>query len=188
MLVQAKWASDLLDTVLESGGFPLVFGCLERETMLVVGPDLAATSAAARAAERTTATRGVAMLEVLATAPAASPVVTQVIAALLDARLVDECEIDAAAGVLAAAGLIPPLLLDQARAHADATIAGDRAPARSVRREAGLIQQPKHGGRDPDHAPRGTKVLSPTSQRPLWRVGACGQESRVPGPTAVAEA
>ena len=82
MLVQAKWATDLLDAVLRSGGFPIVFGCLERETMLVVGPDLAATSAAARAAERTAARRGVAILEVLATAHAASPVATQVIAAL----------------------------------------------------------------------------------------------------------
>ncbi len=123
MLVQAKWATDLLDAVLESGGFPIVFGCLERETMLVVGPDLAATSAAARVAERAAARRGVAMLEVLATAQAAPVVATQVIVALLDARLLDESEVDAAVGVLAAKGLVAPTLLARARVDADATIA-----------------------------------------------------------------
>ena len=54
---------------------------------------------------------------------AASPVATQVIAALLDARLLDECEVDAAVGVLAAEGLVPPRLLARARAHADAALA-----------------------------------------------------------------
>lgn len=123
MLVEAKWANDLLDAVLRSGGFPIVFGCLERETMLLVGPDLAATSAAASAAERSAARRGVAMLDALATTQPASKDPARVIAALLDARFLDECEIDAAVSALVAKGLIPPPLLERARAYADATIA-----------------------------------------------------------------
>ena len=116
MLVEAKWANDLLDVVVRSGGFPIVFGCLERETMLVVGPDLAATAAAARAAERSAARRGVEMLDALAAAQPASTDPTRVIAALLDARLIDECEVDAAVRALVAKGLLPPQLLDRARA------------------------------------------------------------------------
>ena len=55
------------------------------------------------------------------------------IAALLDARLLDECEVDAAVGALAAEGLVPPRLLARARAHADATIADITSlPLRSV--------------------------------------------------------
>ncbi len=67
---------------------------------------------------------------------AASPVAAQVIAALLDARLLDECEVDDAVGVLAAEGLVPPRLLARARAHADATLADIiPLPLRSVETE-----------------------------------------------------
>ena len=123
MLVQAKWATDLVAAVLQSGGVPIVFGCLERETMLVVGPDLAASSVATRAAERAAAMRGVAMLEALERAQPASKFPTKVIAALVGAHLLDECEVEAAVGALAANGLVAPTLLARARADVDATIA-----------------------------------------------------------------
>ena len=136
MLVEAKWANDLLDAVLRSGGFPIVFGCLERETMLLVGPDLAATSLAARAAELSAARRGLAVLDVFATAQPASKDPTQVIAALVDAGLLEECEVDAALGALAARGLVQSPLLEHARADADATISEiTPLPVRSVETE-----------------------------------------------------
>jgi hypothetical protein len=77
------------------------------------------------------------MLEVLATAQDPSPVATHVIAALLHAHLLDECEVDAAVGALAAEGLVPPSLLARARAHADATLADVTSlPLRSLETEA----------------------------------------------------
>jgi uncharacterized membrane protein len=123
MLVEAKWATDLLDAVIQSGGFPIVFGCLERETMLVVGPDLAATSAAALAAERSAARRGAAVLDALAMAQPALKAPTQVIAALVDAGLLEECEVERAVGALVARGLVAPPLLEHARARVAATVA-----------------------------------------------------------------
>ena len=120
MLVQAKWATDLRDAVLQAGGLPIVFGCLERETMLVVGPDLAAASVAASAAERGAAMRGVAMLEALERAQSTSNVPARVIAALLGAHLLEESDVDAAVGALAASGLVPRPLVARARAYADA--------------------------------------------------------------------
>ena len=62
------------------------------------------------------------MLDVLAAAQPADRIPTQVIAALLDARLLDESDVDEALGVLAAKGIIPPALLARARADADSTV------------------------------------------------------------------
>jgi uncharacterized membrane protein len=58
MLVETIWERDLLDAVLMSDGFPIVFGRLEPETMLVIGPDLAHAASAARLAERVAVARG----------------------------------------------------------------------------------------------------------------------------------
>ena len=40
MLVEPSWATELLDAPLGASGFPLVFGLLEPETMLLIGPHL----------------------------------------------------------------------------------------------------------------------------------------------------
>ena len=48
LLVEATWASALRDAALAAEGFPIMFGCLEPETMLVLGPSLARAAAAPR--------------------------------------------------------------------------------------------------------------------------------------------
>jgi hypothetical protein len=123
MLVEPKWATQLLDVVLTSGGFPIVNGCLERETMLVIGSELASAAGAATASERATALRGAAMLDALATAQPASTLATDVIPALVDAGLLDECDVDDAVNALADAGLVSRSVVVRARVHAEATVA-----------------------------------------------------------------
>lgn len=124
MLVEHKWTTDLLDAVRMSGGFPIVEGCLERETMLVIGPGLASAVAAADAAEHASATRGAAMLHVLANGDPESTIGTNVIPALVDAGLLSDSDVDEAVGALAAAGIVPLALVERAREQADAAVAG----------------------------------------------------------------
>jgi uncharacterized membrane protein len=121
ILVEPTWVTDLLDAVVTAGGFPIVYGCLEPETMLVTGGSLAAAAGDASARERTAARRGAAMLDALASAqPTPAVVATDVIPALVDARLLDDCDVEDAIGALAAAGLVPVSSLARAREHADA--------------------------------------------------------------------
>jgi uncharacterized membrane protein len=108
VLVETRWATDLLDDVITSGGFPIVFGCLEPETMLIIGPQLAATAEARTATELTAAAHGVATLESMATAPEASTTVAaNVIRALVVARIIDPADVDDTIMALADAGLAP---------------------------------------------------------------------------------
>ena len=119
MLVEPSWATDLRDVVERSGGFPIVFGCLARETMLVVGPDLAAAAIAARASERAAALRGAALLQVLEAGEPSAPIVVTALTALLRSDLLPQSDVDAALSAFAAADLIPEALLARARWHAD---------------------------------------------------------------------
>ena len=119
MLVEPSWAADLRDVVERSGGFPIVFGCLARETMLVVGPDLAAAASAARASEHAAGIRGAAMLQVLERGEPSAAIILRAMTALLRADVLLERDIDGALGALAAAGLIPQALVARARAQAN---------------------------------------------------------------------
>jgi uncharacterized membrane protein len=123
MLVEPKWTTELLDAVVTSGGFPIILGCLERETMLVIGPNVASSVAAASSSERVAAVRGAAMLDALSTAQPASTIATDVIPALVDARILDDSDVDDAICALAAAGLLSRSLVARARAHADSAAA-----------------------------------------------------------------
>jgi len=114
MLVETMWEHDLLDAVLTSEGFPIVFGRLEPETMLVIGPDLVSTARAARVAERVAAARGAAILDALDRAETKAT-----IAALLNARLIVDCDVEDALDALAVAGLVPLASLVQARDQAE---------------------------------------------------------------------
>ena len=58
MLVESTWATELLDTVVTAGGFPIVFGCLEPETTIFVAPALASAADSVSAAERAETARG----------------------------------------------------------------------------------------------------------------------------------
>ena len=137
MLVQAKWATDLLDTrspvrrVSDRVRVPRAGDDARRRPRPRRGFGRRARGRARRRAARCRDARSA--------RDGAGPrrrVATQVIAALLDARLLDECEVDAAVGVLAAEGLVPPRLLAQARADADATIADvSPLPLRSLETE-----------------------------------------------------
>lgn len=49
ILAEPGWATEFLDVVLPSGGFPLVIGYLEPETMLLIGPQVAEAVRAAEA-------------------------------------------------------------------------------------------------------------------------------------------
>ena len=121
MLVETLWESDLLDAVLTSDGFPIVFGRLEPETMLVIGPDLVSAARAARVAERVAAARGAAILDALDIAETKAT-----LAALMNARLIVDCDVEDALDALAAAGLVPLASLVRARGQADGAAARAR--------------------------------------------------------------
>jgi uncharacterized membrane protein len=110
MLVETRWATVLLDEVAGSGGFPIVFGCLEPETMLVLGPQLAAAAETSVAEETVAAARAVATLDALACAPApSSAVAANVLRALVGACIIDPTEVHDSMGALADAGIIAPI-------------------------------------------------------------------------------
>ena len=107
ILVEARWATDLLEKVIETGGFPIVFGCLEPETMLIVGPQLAAAAQARATAEVRRAAHGAATLDALATAPeVASTIAANVVRALVAASIIDPADVDDSTQALADAGLV----------------------------------------------------------------------------------
>jgi hypothetical protein len=110
MLVETRWATVLLDEVANSGGFPIVFGCLEPETMLVLGPQLAAAAEAHVAADNVAAAHAVATLDTLARAPEpSSTVAANVIRALVGACIIDPTDVGDSIGALADAGIIAPI-------------------------------------------------------------------------------
>ena len=121
MLVEPTWANDLVETVFAAGGLPIAFGCLEPETMLIVGPHVASAVLVAQASESIAAVRGAATLDALArtqiTSTAAEVIKSLVVACLLDASAVED-----AIGALATAGLLPPAALARARKQADAAL------------------------------------------------------------------
>jgi uncharacterized membrane protein len=120
MLVETLWERDVLDAVLTADGFPIVFGRLEPETMLVIGADLGSAARVARVAERVSADRGAATLDALDIAETKAT-----LAALLNARLIVACDVEDALDALAAAGVVPLASLVRARGQADAAAARD---------------------------------------------------------------
>jgi uncharacterized membrane protein len=123
VLVELRWASDLLAAVLGSDGFPVISGCLEPETMLVIGLKLAAVVGSVAAEERTTALRGAAMLDALASTSMASTTVADVIQPLIAAGVLNDGDVEDAIGALTQAGLVPRSSLAAARNQASATVA-----------------------------------------------------------------
>ena len=123
VLVELRWASDLLAAVLGSDGFPVISGCLEPETMLVIGPKLAAAVRSVDADERTTALRGAALLDALASTRMASTTAADVIQPLIAAGLLNDGDVEDAIDALAHAGLVPRSSLAAARNQASATVA-----------------------------------------------------------------
>ncbi len=108
ILVEMQWATELLEEVVAAGGFPIVFGCLQPETMLVIGPQLATAAEAVVAAETKSTAHGIATLDSLASRPEmSSTIVAQVVRALVVARLIDPAHIDDTINALADAGLVP---------------------------------------------------------------------------------
>lgn len=114
MLVEPTWVTDVLEAAAGSGGVPLVFGCLEPETMLLIGPHLASAGAAERAAERTASARGERMLDALAS----STIAADVVSALVEAQLLDSSDVEEAIKALAAVAIIPSAALERARQRA----------------------------------------------------------------------
>jgi hypothetical protein len=108
ILVEAQWATELLDAALTAGGFPIAFGCLQPETMLVIGPQLARAAEAVVAAETGAAAHGIARLDALSSGPASSSTVAaEVLRALVAARFIDPAHVDDTVNALADAGLVP---------------------------------------------------------------------------------
>ncbi len=106
VLVEARWATDLLDAVIAAGGLPIVSGCLEPETMLVVGPQVAAAAEAGGLTEAAATGRAIAALDLLATSPApAAIVVATALRALVRAGVIDPADVDDTISAFAASGL-----------------------------------------------------------------------------------
>jgi uncharacterized membrane protein len=109
LLVEQEWATELLDVVLASGGFPLVFGCLEPETMLIIGPQVAEAARVAEARDLAAAAKGSATLDAMASGPAASSTLAAaIIQALLVAGVIRGVDINRVVSSLERAQLIPP--------------------------------------------------------------------------------
>ncbi len=123
VLVELRWVADLLEAVLVSNGLPIVSGCLEPETMLVIGSKLAVAVRAAQADEHTIALRGAAMLDALASTPIASTTAVDVIQPLVAAGLLDDGDVEDAIAALADAGLVPRSAVTRARNEASAAVA-----------------------------------------------------------------
>ncbi|MGZ4726294.1 MAG: hypothetical protein ACXWB2_01110 [Acidimicrobiales bacterium] len=109
LLLEAKWAADLLGVARRSSGFPLLFGSLEREAMFLVGPRLVSAAEAVASSEGAIAARAAAMLEALATEGPATTA-GQVLAALLSARVLSGRDVGGALDALVSAGLVPSSL------------------------------------------------------------------------------
>jgi len=123
VLVELRWASDLLAAVLGSDGLPVLSGRLEPETMLVIGLKIAAAARSVSAGERTTALRGAALLDALASTRMASTTAADVIQPLVAAGLLNDGDVEDAIGALVQAGLLPRSSLAAARNQASATVA-----------------------------------------------------------------
>ena len=65
LLVEATWVADLLHIAVESGGYPVAYGCMEPETALVFGAHLAAAAEAIATVERANADRARVTLDAL---------------------------------------------------------------------------------------------------------------------------
>ena len=142
LLVEPQWEGALLDAVITAEGCPLVFACLESETMLVMGSRLARAVDAADVAERTAAIRGTAMLDSLAAAEG-SATVAEVVSALVHGGVIHVCDVGAAMGVLTSAGVIPLTTLQRATSRADVAVAED-ARAGALRLGPGRRSSPQH--------------------------------------------
>ena len=107
VLVETPWATALLDEVVSAGGYPIVVGCLEPETMLVVGPQLAAAADARASKEAVAAAHGAAALDTLSAAPeTSSTIAADMIRALVVACIIDPTDVDDTISALAHAGLV----------------------------------------------------------------------------------
>lgn len=121
ILVEPSWANELVETVSAAGGLPIAFGCLEPETMLIVGPHVASAALVAQASEHTAAVHGAATLDALAITQITSTA-AEVIKSLVVECLLDASDVESALSALASAGLMPQAALARARKQADATL------------------------------------------------------------------
>ena len=107
LLAEPTWATEVVDVVLPSGGFPLAFGCLEPETMLVIGPQVAAAAREAEAVDLAAAASGSATLRAMASARVPSSVMAAgIIRTLVVAGVIRQADIDHVVNSLAEAELI----------------------------------------------------------------------------------
>ena len=108
ILTEAVWENELLEVAAATGGVPIVSGCLEPETMLLVGPAVAMAAEASEAAERAGLAHGEAVLDTLAHAvDPASNLAGSVLQVLVDAHLIDHLDVDEAIDALATVSLVP---------------------------------------------------------------------------------
>ncbi len=132
LLVEATWASALRDAALAADGFPIMFGCLEPETMLVLGPSLARAAAARANADVAAAAVSAEMLDALACAgDAASAGVGATLRTLLSAGFIVEADVVEAVRAIAEADLLPRSAL---RSATTLRVAG-RAPTGAIETE-----------------------------------------------------
>ena len=107
LLAEPRWAKELVDVVVPSGAFPLAFGCLEPETMLVIGPQVAAAAREAEAVDLAAAASGSATLDAMASARVPSSVMAAgIIRALLVAGVIRPADVDRVVNSLERAELI----------------------------------------------------------------------------------
>ena len=108
MLVEARWAMPLLEAALAADGLPIMFGCLESETMLVFGPSLARAVATRAHAEGAAAAMSAGVLDALASADDdASKGVGATLRTLLSAGFIVDADIVEAVRALADDDLLP---------------------------------------------------------------------------------
>jgi uncharacterized membrane protein len=106
VLVEDQLAAELLDVAASNGGAPLVYGCLEPETMLVVGPAVAHVVERRDAVPKIEEDRGAGPSSRVPTSPETEArTVDDVLAVLVRAGVIDDP--DRAIDALRAAGVVP---------------------------------------------------------------------------------
>ena len=105
VLVEATWPTELIDPAIAAGGFPLLCGFLEPETMFVAGPEVARAVEVADAVFNATKARAETRVDALVRRGPPS-VALRALRTLVDANVVDWRDLDHAIDALVGAGLV----------------------------------------------------------------------------------
>ncbi|MGF1494940.1 MAG: hypothetical protein ACFBSC_21350 [Microcoleaceae cyanobacterium] len=135
VLFEHTWAAGLSAAIRDAGGHLVAQGILTRDTVMILGSELAALAEAEMMIEATEAIKGAAVLDaisfagatekieqVLADDAATSMIAAETLRTLIASEVVSDSEIEPALVALIGAGLLSPEILETALTEAEAAI------------------------------------------------------------------